>query len=44
MIVFMIISLLRLEPLGWLLSTGLIRREVMRAKSPRNSLNGLGAM
>ena len=44
MIVFMIISLLWLEPLGWLLSTGLIRREVMQAKSPRNSLNGLGAM
>jgi hypothetical protein len=44
MIVFMIISLFRLELHGWLLSTGLIGREVMQAKSPRNSLNGLGAM
>lgn len=42
-IVFMIISFLRLEPQVWLLSAGLMAQEMMQVRSPRNSLNGLAA-
>jgi hypothetical protein len=42
-IIFMIISFPRLEPLACLLGPGLMAQDLMQVGSPSNSLNGLAA-